>query len=1019
MVSACLVSICISVMGVAPMDNSAAVRDLFANPTRDFACAPLWVWNDLITEDQITHSLEAFAAENVRQVFVHPRPGLMTPYMSDDWFRLWKHTLKEAERLDMNAWIYDENSYPSGFAGGLVPEAMPDARAKGLTLKPVKKPEPWHDGALAVYKKDGGSYRQITEDVKAGKEFPEGEYLVARLEDTKSSPWFGGWWYVDVLRPDVTQKFLEVTLEAYRNQFGGSFPERVPGSFTDEPHLTPIGDFHWTRDIVPLFQARWGYDLIDNLPSLVEPVGDWKKVRHNYYQLLLELFIRNWAVPYFDYCAKNNIEFTGHYWEHEWPNPKVGPDNMAMSAWQQRPGIDTLFNDPYDFGPHAQVGNTRAVVEIASVANQLGHTRTLCEAYGGSGWDMRFEDMKRIGDWLCVLGINTIDQHLAHITLRGARKRDYPPTFTYHEPWWNSFDISATYFARLSLALSKGRQVNKILLIEPTSSVWMYPRDQREQVGNQFQQLVHKLLAEQIEFDLGSEDVIARNGAVDRKGFVVGQRTYDTVVLPPGMENINTPALNLLEMFGKAGGRIIACQVPSLVDGAKSDLPAAIPCQKSDPGQLLGALVPGPGEPFVIRRAENKALLFHQRRVFDDGELLFLVNTSPDITASGAIMSATKGIEAWDLETGAIYGYPSTQTNTSQGKPVTSAKFDLPPAGSLLLFLSNKPVTLAPKPAPGGTPVPPAGQISATPTNLNVLTLDYVDVTAGGETKTGVPFKTAAQLAFQKNGMERDPWDHAVQFRDEFLKLTFPPDSGFTVTYRFNIDGPVPNPIYFVVERPDLYTIQCNGKPLDNKTPEWWLDRAFGRLDITSLASTGENTITLTASPFTVFHEIEAAFVLGDFALKPADKGFTIAAVSAPLALGPWNQQGRPLYGHGVTYTRSFDVPAVAGNYFVSLPDWYGSVANVAVNGQPAGTIYRQPYACDVTKFIKPGPNSLEVTVIGTLRNTLGPHHGQQRLGFASPGSWDKAPETGPPPGAAYDSVKYGLFKPFDLLQAK
>jgi hypothetical protein len=42
----------------------------------------------------------------------------MTPYLSDEWFRLWKLALKEAEKLDMNVWIYDENSYPSGFAGG-------------------------------------------------------------------------------------------------------------------------------------------------------------------------------------------------------------------------------------------------------------------------------------------------------------------------------------------------------------------------------------------------------------------------------------------------------------------------------------------------------------------------------------------------------------------------------------------------------------------------------------------------------------------------------------------------------------------------------------------------------------------------------------------------------------------------------------------------------------------------------------------------------------------------------------
>ena len=70
---------------------------------------------------------------------MHPRPGLMTPYLSEDWFRLWKVALKEAERLDMNVWIYDENSYPSGFAGGHVPELMPESRGRGLVFRDEKQ----------------------------------------------------------------------------------------------------------------------------------------------------------------------------------------------------------------------------------------------------------------------------------------------------------------------------------------------------------------------------------------------------------------------------------------------------------------------------------------------------------------------------------------------------------------------------------------------------------------------------------------------------------------------------------------------------------------------------------------------------------------------------------------------------------------------------------------------------------------------------------------------------------------
>jgi len=131
-------------------ENSAAVKAVFADPPRQYASAPLWVWNDMLTEDQIRSTLRDLAGQKVKQAFVHPRPGLMTPYLSADWFRLWKVALQEAERLDMNIWIYDENSYPSGFAGGWVPETMPESRGRGLAIREVNNFDKLGHEVLAV-----------------------------------------------------------------------------------------------------------------------------------------------------------------------------------------------------------------------------------------------------------------------------------------------------------------------------------------------------------------------------------------------------------------------------------------------------------------------------------------------------------------------------------------------------------------------------------------------------------------------------------------------------------------------------------------------------------------------------------------------------------------------------------------------------------------------------------------------------------------------------------------------------
>ena len=134
-------------------DSSAQIKRLFANPPREYSSAPLWIWNDLMTEDQVTDTLRNLAAQKVKQAFVHPRPGLITPYLSADWFRMWKIALREAERLDMNLWIYDENSYPSGFAGGFVPEAMPESQGRGLGIRESKVTPKWQAEMLPSFRR--------------------------------------------------------------------------------------------------------------------------------------------------------------------------------------------------------------------------------------------------------------------------------------------------------------------------------------------------------------------------------------------------------------------------------------------------------------------------------------------------------------------------------------------------------------------------------------------------------------------------------------------------------------------------------------------------------------------------------------------------------------------------------------------------------------------------------------------------------------------------------------------------
>ena len=1006
----------------APGEGLATVADALQQPPKEYTSGPLWVWNDMLTAEDVVHALDALAQQHVRQVWVHPRPGLMTPYLSDEWFALWQATLDAARARDMLVWIYDENSYPSGFAGGNVPEEMPESRGLGLTLRPDKRVRP-HESILAVYERTPDGYKNVTEALNKGNGALEGDLLVARAEAMGASPWYGGKTFVDLLRPGVTEKFLEVTLDAYKAHFGKEFGGLIPGSFTDEPHLKPCGDIHWTPDLPEQYRLRWNEDFFEGLPNLRDDTEAGRRFRHHYLYTINELFAERWGKVYYTYCEKNGLEFTGHYWEHGWPNCASVPDNMIMGMWQHRPGIDTLFNQ-YSEGPHAQFGNVRSVIELGSVARQCGRARTLCEAYGGSGAEMRFEDYKRYGDWLEALGINTINEHLSDISIRGARKRDYPPTFSYHSPWMPEYHVLVDYFSRVSFALSQGRQINRCLFLEPTTTAWMHqftgtPR--LEQIGGTFQALVTRLAREQLEFDLGSEGIIEARGSVGsvdgRAALCVGECAYTAVIVPADMENLNRATFDLLEAFLAKGGTVFSCAGP--------DRPACIDGQPDAACERLRAAAnwkPVTHEELTARVNEvcaptarlaldagKEGIVYHHRRQLDDGDILFIVNTSNERAASGKVVAQAAGVREADLDTGAMLAYASTP----QDGGGIEARFELEPCGSVMLFLDKTAVPADAPPAQDAERSQVAvGGIEAKRLDDNHLILDYLDIKAGDETGNGLFWKKAAAISFQQNGLRGNIWDHCVQFRDELLHTEFPAESGFEAVYRFTIEEAVPAPLYAVVERADLYTITCNGVPLD-EADGWWLDRAFGKLDLAKAAKVGENTLSIKAMPMTIYHELEAAHILGDFSLRPAEKGFVIAP-SAPLGLGAWTQQGMPQYGHRVAYTTTFEA-APGGRYTLKMPEWNGVVAKVSVNGAEAGHIYCQPMECDITGQVRPGENTVEVVIYGSLRNTLGPHLGDSSTGFTHPGSWNKAPESGPPPGANYFSIGYGLLAPFEV----
>jgi hypothetical protein len=1017
-----------TVVNEVKINDFASLSAEFKAPSAEYTTAPFFVWNYKITKEEIDNFLREFKSQGSSQVFVHPRPGLVTEYLSDEWFELYKYTVDKGKELGMKVWIYDENSYPSGFAGGHVPDQMPESYNQGQGLKMTKfdiLPDT-SDKYYLCLKEENGAFSNITSSLETEKG-KTGKYLLFSKTYLGKSDWYGGFSYVDLLYPGVTQKFLNVTMPGYEKSIGSEFGITVPGIFTDEPQISSPGGIRWTTDLFEIFQQKWHYDLRIQLPSLFEEVGDWKKVRHNYTQTLLQLFIDRWAKPYSEYCESKGLKFTGHYWEHEWPSMRNGGDNMAMYAWHQMPAIDMLFNQWDDSTSRAQFGNVRSVKELASAANQTGRQRKMSETYGGSGWELTFAEMKRNGDWEYALGVNMMNQHLTYFSLAGARKYDYPPSFDYHEPWWANYKYINDHYARLSMALSAGKQVNDILVLEPTTSVWLYDsyaarNNKVTEIGQSFQTFITKLEKNQVEYDLGSENIIKNMGSVRNGKLIVGQRSYSTVIIPPLMENLDLETYKLLERFVSNGGKLVAFSIPSLVEGAPSEGLNGFLSKKTDRIIKVQELTPevisnyfsGSNVSFSDLTGGD---LYHHRRTLADGQLLFMANSNLTASLKGTVK--IKGADAIEMNTvsGEIKGYPNVQ----EGQNI-SLNIDLPPAGSLLIYVpevkqENFSVPSLPQ---NHEIISSALPMLVTRDNDNAIAIEFCDLLLGDELTKDLHTYYAADKVYKYYGFKNgNPWNTSVQFKTRTVdRDTFGTNTGFTATYHFNIKNSFDfSTLKAVVERASLWSISLNGTEIKPEAGKWWLDREFNIFNIGALAKKGDNTITLKINPMKVHAEIEPVYITGDFSVKPAEKGWTIEPPVKTLTTGSWKELGMPFYSWGVTYNKDYNIEKPEGQYFVRLNNWRGTVAEVIVNDKAAPVIAFPPYESDITSLIKPGSNKIEVKVIGSLKNLLGPHFNNPAPGMASP--WLFRNVKSYPAGKDYQLIDYGLMEEFTLMQEK
>lgn len=1031
------------------------IKNMFKQPGAEFRTAPLWVWNSDMTDSEIKKSLKELKEHGFGGAFVHPRPGMRVSYMDKKWFETWGKALEIAKDMDLKLNIYDENSYPSGFGGGHVSAQLPDCLSESVNYQVIPaedmvyedEVESWigNNKTILVYacdRVDGRMvFRRDVTDIPRSKWRGCGSFFaVVEHQPSQTEGWLAGFANVDLLRPEVTEKFLEIVYDGYAKHFEKDFGDTIQAIFTDEPSLP--GSSVYGRDGVvnmPVnhwfgfeFQKRKGYDIMKCLPALFE---DWDnfdnlKIRHDYYEVTQELWAENYLTPVQKWCEKHKLPFTGHFMEDGWPKPfydVISPSVMSSYEYQDWPGIDLLLSGRLK--NQASEVQQISMIEVMSAAHQFGKKRVFCEAYGAGGYDSGLQDYKRIGDYLLVNGVNFINEHLMYTSYIGARKRDHPQSFDWRQPWWNEYTELNDYLGRLSAVLSQGKSEERILVLNPTMTGYLYPRskDYSQLVYNRiakepdmhgYLEMIQDLKRCQWDINLGDEVIMKRHGKVENGRLEIITQKYDVIILHECMKNMLPSTIELLCKYMEQGGKILSVGKPGpYVSGVRKEEVYERMVNSENFIEFaaeseLTEYLNNHYQPYFTTDTKLPVGVESLRRVCEDGkEVYFIVNHSQEDIISDAIFNGAY-TEKWDSWTGEIHTWKKAGTDGKVHVPL-----NLKNGQSLLLcvYKEGSPENESDMAEEAAEELVKEENFSVkviVPENKNVWPLEYCDLDIDGDIYHDCSVIAAGNKVFKKRGFLSNPWDNEVQYKTRTYDRNrfYGNDSGFAVTYYFHVaENFRPEELSLSVEYGQRYDITVNGKPVNKIKDEYFLDELIVSYEISNLVQAGVNEICLKAGKFDVELEVEPVILRGSFGVYAKEK-YWIMDEAKPLVPGNWQEQGYPFYYGAVLYEGSIDYDGEKA-VEVCVPQVEATAVSVWING-----IYRGNLNLDgvrgkrISDWLIKGENSVTVRVCASMKNFLGPHFDTEKpRRTAWPDMWRKAPKKGNPLPEEYDLILYGL----------
>lgn len=937
------------------MEFEKLIEEIKTVDSTDYQAIPFWSWNAKLEPEELVRQVQWMKQNGMGGFFMHARSGLKTEYLSEEWMHCIEVCAEEAERLGMNAWIYDENGWPSGFAGGKLLEDSENCDQYILT-----KIGEYDENATVSYLLNEEEIIRVQDEVIAG------EYLNLYIRVANST--------ADILNPEVVQKFIDLTHEQYKERFGEDFQNKIKGFFTDEPQYqrwhTP-----YTKMIAAYFQEKFQEDILDGLGLLFVEKKGYRKFRYRYWKGMQELMLNNFAKKLYTWCDDNHIQLTGHYVEET----TMGRQMMCCAGvmpfyeYEHIPGIDWLGN-----GSDGELSPR----QVGSVASQLGKKQVLTETFGCTGWDITPRDLRRIAGFQYVNGVNLMCQHLVPYEEYGCRKRDYPAHFSAINPWVEEqFKEFNDYFSKIGYLLANGEEQVNVAILHPMRSAYFDYKRELEAQGFGIAELDEKLHQAQrilsganVAYHFLDETLMAKYGFVEGAKIGCGKCSYDYLVLPK-MLTMDVTTEKIISRYVENGGKVLLLdEKPCYLEGDEyhydylrnnCKLDEIIASQAYTVSNYnTGIYVTYrlyEGIPFMVLQNNSRAETYEQSFTFKDGTKSF-VKWDP-ITEHTESIPLTVKLEAGET----LVVFPSKKNCEEKFLEEVELRYN-------------------------------CAEVSF---DENYLPVDFVRYS-----KDGMNYSKIVPCVALFQRLLEEHYEGEIYFKYEFDVRKIPSKivlraeecnplevymNGVRLEQKFetNIEKHISeyNIAPFVKEGINEYVVKT-----------YWHED-----DSVYYALFGENVTESLKNSIVYDSELEAIYIAGTFGVYPTEKyskvehprfaaadRFYIGEV--PTIVGDPILEGFPFVRGAITLKQTIEFPTdkimlnVTGTYLT---------AKVKVNGRDAGSLlFNQKI--DVSNLAVEGPNEVEVCFVISNLNLLGPQHfvGEKEAGvtpwhFEQTGEWD------------------------------